>query len=515
MEKPNTTGKIEESHSMLRKIGGLAADSSIYGIGTFLGQLISFVLLPFYTRALSPYDYGVLAMLGILTTVTAPFCVLGINSSVFRFFHKYPDREKRARLLSTALWYIALNSFLLCTVGWFLSEMVAGSFIGDENTLKLVEMTWITILITRIASLPNICFRADRRAKLVVKLNLIKLVFGILISVYLVLILKMGLFGAVLANLISAAFAVAVTLPFSLSYFRLQFDIPMWKRMISYGLPFLPHRIQTVGMVEFGKFIVKTMLGLEQTGLYNVAEKFNKLVNLIVNSIQTAWMPYKFGIYYKDKDPKSFYRAANTYYFAFIFFIWLGIALFAGDAIVLMTPPHYHNAKWIVPFMVSIPVARGFYMMFATGVDMAKQTTKYVRASFIGLAVVAISAPFLTGELGPSGAALGSVLGWLGMFAVINYYSQKYYRIEYQWSLITGFAIAAISVLWILLWVTDPLNIWMRLGLKLLGIGFYCATVLLILLNDEEARIHVTEFRKALWSRFMDRFVAQRITDPK
>ena len=44
----------------------LAKGSLIYGIGGVLQKFIGFFLLPFFTRALNPEDYGVYALVSLI-----------------------------------------------------------------------------------------------------------------------------------------------------------------------------------------------------------------------------------------------------------------------------------------------------------------------------------------------------------------------------------------------------------------------------------------------------------------
>ena len=43
----------------------LGRNTLVYGIATVLSRLVSFVMLPIYTRYLTPADYGLLAILDL------------------------------------------------------------------------------------------------------------------------------------------------------------------------------------------------------------------------------------------------------------------------------------------------------------------------------------------------------------------------------------------------------------------------------------------------------------------
>ena len=60
----------------LSKLGSLFQNSFYYGLGNLVQKFLSVILLPIYTRYLAPEDYGVVALVTILTTIIEPYaCV--------------------------------------------------------------------------------------------------------------------------------------------------------------------------------------------------------------------------------------------------------------------------------------------------------------------------------------------------------------------------------------------------------------------------------------------------------
>ena len=56
-------------------------------------------------------------------------------------------------------------------------------------------------------------------------------------------------------------------------HLRDQFSGGLFRRrqlrlMLHYGMPFIPHHIQAVGLAYFGQYLVKSSVSLEEAGLY-------------------------------------------------------------------------------------------------------------------------------------------------------------------------------------------------------------------------------------------------------
>ena len=63
----------------------LGRDAALYSLGVILGRAVSFLMLPVYTRFLSPADYGVMQLLDLTVDVAAIFFTAGATSGVQRF----------------------------------------------------------------------------------------------------------------------------------------------------------------------------------------------------------------------------------------------------------------------------------------------------------------------------------------------------------------------------------------------------------------------------------------------
>jgi len=79
--------------SNLKKLG---KDSAVYGFGTVLKKFIGILLLPFYTRALSPSEYGILDTLVTFGFFTSVILSLGLVGATSRYYF-IADTEKEMK----------------------------------------------------------------------------------------------------------------------------------------------------------------------------------------------------------------------------------------------------------------------------------------------------------------------------------------------------------------------------------------------------------------------------------
>ncbi len=75
--------------------------SVVYGSADVAIQAVNFLLLPIYTRVLSPAEYGALALLLVLEAFLKPVYRLGLGTSFVRFYYDYTDERSRQTLAGT------------------------------------------------------------------------------------------------------------------------------------------------------------------------------------------------------------------------------------------------------------------------------------------------------------------------------------------------------------------------------------------------------------------------------
>lgn len=465
---------------MRNRLTGLLTDSATYGAGNVLGNLIGFLLLPLYTSYLSPIDYGVLAMLGVIIAVFEPLANLGMTNAVFRRFNVSKDEDERRLVLSTALLSVSLTAMMLGGVSMLTAASIGTFLLGIEDHRHLVDLTIGTAVVAAIGAVPHAALRAARRVRQVAGLNVLRVLLSVILTVWLVVVEDAGLQGVVVATLAAEATVVAINLWLTFRSFKLAVSIKMWRAMFGYGIPFLPHRILATGMVYFGQYITRSMLGLHQAGLYHTAMRISMPTSLVVGAVQNSWVPIKFQIHAEDPDPAATFRSLVCYYMAGISYLWLGVSVWGPEAVRVMATPPFHDALYLVPALALIPVSRSLYFMFGTGFEFSASTKAAPIASGVGLLTVVVLAFGLVPIFGAAGAALATMGGWLASAYVIHRLAQSRFRIEHDWVTLRWFAACSLALVLVSVSV-QGYPAWIRLTYAISACIVYPLAVFLIL----------------------------------
>src|SRR4030042_6922943 len=85
-----------------RELKILLRHGATYGFLEILGRLIGFLMIPIYTHFLTPYDYGVMELVGLTVETIAIVLSFGIADAIYRFYHDKKETENSDRVISTA-----------------------------------------------------------------------------------------------------------------------------------------------------------------------------------------------------------------------------------------------------------------------------------------------------------------------------------------------------------------------------------------------------------------------------
>ncbi|MBX7167448.1 MAG: oligosaccharide flippase family protein [Pirellulales bacterium] len=476
---------------MFRKLLSLLGDSLVFGVATALSQLINFLLVPLLTRYLGPADYGILDMLNIFMGLYVPVANIGMSNAIFRRFNVSKDESARRDVLSTGLVSVVGSTAAFGAICFLASPLLAQHLLHDP---QLIGLVWLTILSAMLHSVQNIglvTLRADRHVKTVAQISIFKVLSTILPTVFFVTVMHLGVAGSVYGTLVGSIASTVATFVATRSRFGLTMSRATWGAMFSYGLPFVFHHLMGVLLGVFGQIVVNQWLGARETGLYGMALKFSLPFAFIVNSVQKAWVPFKFQIHADDADPMGTFRGIVTYYLAGSTYLWLGVSLWGPLLLVLMTAPSYHTAAALVPITAIIPLCEGMYFMLGTGIELGDNTRAMPLVTLSGLATVMVGSLVLVPSFLGAGAACASALSWLVMATIIYLLSQRQFPIKYDWPVIGSLLLVSSALILFNAWLSSGLGLIERSALALVLSLAYPAIVALILLRSEHERHRV------------------------
>ena len=89
MSKKIETSLVAQGNKTFEELKKLSKHYVIYAFGSMISQAVGFIMIPVYTRFITPAEYGIVGILNLITWIVS--LVLGMNlvAGVTRFYFKY------------------------------------------------------------------------------------------------------------------------------------------------------------------------------------------------------------------------------------------------------------------------------------------------------------------------------------------------------------------------------------------------------------------------------------------
>ena len=90
--------------------------TAIYGLGTMLRGLASFLLLPLYTTYLTTADYGLVELISIVIDLATILLGSRVAVGVFKYYSDASSTIEKARVIGSALFLLLVVNILSIVV---------------------------------------------------------------------------------------------------------------------------------------------------------------------------------------------------------------------------------------------------------------------------------------------------------------------------------------------------------------------------------------------------------------
>lgn len=429
---------------MLARIKALFGNLAVYGLGDVATSVVSLLLLPIYTRYLTPSDYGIIAMLLTIEAVAKVVFRWGVDTAFMRLYYDCADAAARQRLASTIFFFLlAVNGSLLvaalASAGWISTQL----FSTPQHGL-LIALVIANTFVGGFYFIPFQVLRIGERSKPFIALVFARSAGTLVVRLVLVIGFGMGVLGVVVADsVVTAIFTPVLALWFA-PLLRPVFSRAVITDALKFGLPRIPHSIanQIIGLAD--RYFLNAYGTLRDVGVYSIGASFGLAPKLFLSAFEAAWTPFFLGLM-KEPDAQRVYSAVSTYVVALLVLIVGSLCAVASDLLRLTTTSEFHAAAAVTPWIALGVMCQGFYLLGSIGLVITKRTTWYPLATGSAAAVSLLANALLIPRYGVMGAAWSNTIAYGTLALVTSVVSWHLYPVRYEWSRIARIAVAGLA----------------------------------------------------------------------
>lgn len=459
--------------------------ATIYAIGNIVRHMASFVMLPIYTRFLTPADYGVLELLSMILDFFGIIFGMRISEAVLRFYFAEKTDLGRKQVFSTAMILgISLSIsgliMVLCFSGIF-SEIILGS---REYAGYLTPFAF-TLVLDTIANIGMVYLMARQRPWLFISISILKLCLQITFNIYFIVIKGMRVEGVIYSALIASSTITSIMLIYMVYANGFSYSRAITRGIIKFSLPMIVAGVAAFYSTFGDRYFIRLFSGLHEVGLYSLGYKFGFILAMVAwDPFQKIWSSMRYQIYEKE-NAVSLYQRIFTYISLILIFTALGIALFVKDFFRIVTAPEFWPAYKVVPVILVAYIFQSWTAFCNLGILIKKNTIQITYGMMVGVAVITAGYALLIPIWGVMGAAFATLMGFFSSFYWIYRQAHKYYDMQLPWMKVSGIGALAAAVYLLSIPLPDDLviSISARIGLIIL---FVMGLLSLPILSSEE-----------------------------
>jgi O-antigen/teichoic acid export membrane protein len=472
----------------------------IYGLGLVLSRAVSFLMLPIYTRFLTPADYGAMELIQMTLDVISIAAGAQLALGMFRYYHMTDDRREKEAVISTALVALGISYAMVAIATYAGSGFLSNLVFGSDRLAGLIRIASLNLACQSLLIVPLAYARLKDRSTLFVTANALKLVVGVGLNLLFLVHMGMGIKGIFLSSLIANILVGGWLTIMVLREVGLRISRTASRNLLRYGVPLIAMHLANFIITFSDRYFLQAAGNPTVVGLYTLAYVFGFMLAMIgYMPFETVWEPKRFEIA-RQHNRDEMYARAFVYLNVLLISAAVGIALFAGDLLRVMSAPAFHSAADIVPILLIAYILQGWTGMQNVGILIREKTEYLAAAHWAGAATALLLFYLLIPRYMQWGAAAAASIAFFVRYVLVYAISQKLWPVRYRWAPVLRLVSAAILVVVVaelLPALSLPMSLVARTGLLTL----YLAALwhLGILTSSDKAHGKTTLLTIAAW----------------
>ncbi len=465
--EPAETGKPRAEKSFL-------THALIYGVGALALQAASVILVPLYTRYLTPAEFGVLEMLNRIGEVFY-LCLIanGLRLAAFTFYCQSKTDLERKRTAATVLFVPMMVLFgvgPLAALATPLLDRLAGV---EDPTLMIFAVVVALLEGFTVVPLALIQARVDSAYYVVVMAAMF--CFRVTLAFVAVACLGWGVWG-----IFGSTAATFVCFGLVLTWHELRrasfhVDFKILREIFRFALPFVPAGLCGMFLHNGDRFFLMKYAGADELGLYALGYKVALVVGMLsTGPLSQVWTARMYDAFDLPDAARVVGRVCTRILSAYVF-VALGVCLFQREVIRLLAASSYYGATGVIA-----PVTLAYFFWTMSNLMDAplwvrRRSSLKAWILFASATVTLALYAWLIPLYGARGAACATLISLAVHCAITFVVSQRIFHVDYEFGRITLMLSLAIVLLVVargaapgalglaekaVLWATWPLCLW-------------------------------------------------------
>ncbi|GAB4338312.1 MAG: oligosaccharide flippase family protein [Calditrichia bacterium] len=420
-------------------------ESTIYGIGEILTKSLAFLLIPVFIRYLSKSEFGVYNLVITIWPILIIIFGKGFSSYIIRGYYQFQKEEERKSFAGNILLFSLVASVLLALLVHLFGDLIFNPLFKEVRYKPFLQFAVFIAVLKLFINNVMALYKAKRQPTKVVAIALLNFLSTVGLILFLVIILKKGLMGALLGQVLGLALLVLLLLVYVQKDIRLSWNFKQISAAILFVLPLIPHGLSAWVINLSDRVLIERFATLEDVAIYSLGYQLAMALDILINSMNQAWMPFFYSLADKPEGRKEI-KSSITYYFVAVVAIGLLLALFSKELIFLLGKNEYLEADRIFPLIILAFVIHSVYYIASSSLFYRSKTSVIPLITISGGTVNIGLNILLIPQYGYIAAAYSTIASFLIVAVIAYLLSKKYYPQPFQFGKMSAVFLIALGI---------------------------------------------------------------------
>jgi O-antigen/teichoic acid export membrane protein len=348
---PESAGTLDPRPEPGRPVPRLLRSSTLYFAGNVASRAVSFLMLPFYGRHLSPAQYGVLSLIELSITVIAiVFGLQSIGQTLTRIYHDQTSEAQRHKAFSTAL----LGAIAAAAIVGLLAILFAAPIaqvIALPDQVGLLRAGFVAMVFGTVAEVVLVYHRILDRARFFLIYSMVTLVVTVVLNIWFIGFLNMGVWGFVSSKLIVSGAGSLFLLAHAFREVGIAWVGRHARAMAIFGAPLV---LSSIGYyaIHFSDRLFLAHISKADVGIYSMAYNFAFLLSVLVGDSFSKTWDVSFYSFAENAGWQARFVRIGTWLFYVLAAAAIAISLLGRDTLILLLPHAYIPPYLMLPLLL-------------------------------------------------------------------------------------------------------------------------------------------------------------------
>ena len=350
-------------------------ESAIYLLGNLATRAVSFALMPFYTRLLSPEELGAVAFGNTVGALASLILGFGAHSALSRYLPTAQEDQQK-QWLGTSLTAVGVGPLVLLAV-------VAGglSVLGKSSigSLPVWPDLWLVLLGAWASVLPGMAtqwFVSTHRPSGAALLSVVSVTLQVGLSVFAVLGLGAGVTGVFAAYAVAQVVLAGLSVGWLALSPGLKWQPALLRPLLLFAAPVVVHLFANWVLSISDRLLLERFAGEGVLAVYAVAYLFNLALTTMTSALAQALGPMFVRAAAAGDRAHEIVRIGQ-WFMAITLSASVVLAWIAPELLHFVAPRReYAAALPLLPWLIAGGAFQGFYFLMSQGSWYAGSTQK-------------------------------------------------------------------------------------------------------------------------------------------